>query len=172
MSHIASSLRSARAYLDMNVKSVATAMRISDKTLTQIEKYADEDDPKVADLVDFYESLGLRFVREGGRITGILHSDEVRRLVISAAKGPNPDEDMASLQKAIKIINGLVFNLRRTDKTKANISDTMEAHFPVSARPFVTEILGKWVAERPYVELLEADGTRTSPNKTGFKSVF
>ncbi|MDA5558690.1 hypothetical protein [Shimia sp. MMG029] len=165
MSDIASSLRSARAYLDMNVKSVASALRMSDKTLTQIEKFGDPDDPKVAELIDFYEDLGLKFVREGKEIRGILHSDEVRKLAISAAKGPNPDEDIESLRRAVRIINGLVYNLRRVEKTKANIADTMEVHFPVSARDFVKKIISDWLSERPYVEIISPDGKKQTLDK-------
>lgn len=172
MSDIASSLRGARAYLDMNIKSVASALRMSDKTLTALEKYADEDDPKVAELIDFYENLGLRFVREEGTITGILHSDEVRKLVISASNGPNPDEDMESLRKAIRIINGLVFNLRRVDRSKANIGDTMDVHFPVSARSFVLDILGQWAADKPYVELHEPDGRKAKLSERDLATLF
>lgn len=172
MSNVASSLRGARAYLDMNIKSVASALRMSDRTLTALEKYADEDDPKVAELVEFYENLGLRFVREGGTISGILHSDEVRKLVISASNGPNPDEDIESLQKAIRIINGLVFNLRRVDRTKADIGDTLEVHFPVSARNFVLDILGKWASDKPYVELHEPDGRKARLAKLNLETLF
>lgn len=172
MSDIASSLRGARAYLDMNVKSVSSALRISDKTLTALEKYADEDDPKVAELIEFYENLGLRFVREDGAIAGILHSDEVRKLVISASKGPNPDQDMESLRRAIKIINGLVFNLRRVDRSKANVADTMDVHFPVSARNFVFEILRKWAHDKPYLELHEPDGRRAKLSEQNLEALF
>jgi hypothetical protein len=172
MSDIASSLRGARAYLDMNIKSVSSALRISDKTLTALEKYADEDDPKVAELIDFYENLGLRFVRENGAITGILHSDEVRKLVISASNGPNPDEDMENLRKAIRIINGLVFNLRRVDRSKADIGDTMEVHFPTSARDFVVDILKKWSSDKPYVEFHEPDGSKRKFSEESLRDLF
>lgn len=172
MSDIASSLRGARAYLDMNIKSVSSALRISDKTLTALEKYADEDDPKVAELIDFYENLGLRFVRENGTVTGILHSDEVRKLVISASNGPNPDEDMESLRKAIRIINGLVFNLRRVDRSKADIGDTMDVHFPISARNFVVDILKKWGSDKPYVELHKPDGGKNKLAEQNLDNLF
>ena len=158
----ASYLRGARALLNLKIKSVARALRFSDKTLTQLERDADEREPKARDLIQFYEDLGLHFTREGPRITSVVLTDYVNLLVLSLRKHGTPDQAVDRLCNEMRYIGGLVYNLKQVDKTKASKYDTIEVHFPVPTRGMAREILCRWFEEEGGIEVMDNDGNAVS----------
>ena len=143
----AACLKGARAFLQLNVKSVARALRMSDKTLTDLEKDATEGESKAEVLAQFYEDLGLLFTMEGNRRVGVVLTTNARRVVISAKEYTDPPATVERLCKAMRHVGGLAYNLRTYDKTKSSVSDTMECHFPITTRTMVREILCRWFEE-------------------------
>lgn len=161
MSNLASCLRGARAFLQMNTKSVARALRVSDRVVTKLELDANEDDPHAAQLIMFYEDLGVRFLKECETIRSIAPNN-VKKLVLSASGHANPDESINKLLTYLRHIGGLVYNQKTLDKTKASRYDTIEVHIPVPVRVLVREILRVWCQTEPALEIHFSDGSVTN----------
>lgn len=157
----ASYLRGGRALLGLNVKSVARALRFSDKTVTDMEKSADGENGKVQALVQFYEDLGLKFTCVGYSIEGVVWTRAVKPLVLCFRGYDNAAAMVDDFCKRMRYIRGFAYNLKLTDKTKASAYDTVEAHFPVVTRNMARELLGGWLADdtHAHLELLSNDGS-------------
>ena len=123
---------------------------MSDRTLAQLEKFADHNDrrerSKIDRILQLYKDLGLE-------ISGTEHPDtismalshRVRRVVLSARNHPNPDEVIEKLCNKMRHVGGFVYNRKLADRGKANSCDTIEAHFPVPTRVMVRDILYEWL---------------------------
>ena len=165
----ASYLRAARSILNLDNKSVARGLRISDRTLTRLEQFASPDDERVARIFQFYEDLGLKFVREESAnadgetiypVAAITRTDDVNQVVLRTKDSPDPAAAIEKLCTGLRHIGGLVYNLRLEDKGTASAFDTMEAHIPVPARVLARHILNSWVADKgnPSIEVRNNEG--------------
>ena len=158
----ASYLRGARALLGLNVKSVARAMRYSDKTLTDLEKSADSrKDRKATALARFYEDLGLKFDWEGEfDIGNVAWTRDVRPFVLCFKTYAQPATVADDFCQEMRYIGGFAYNLKLTDKTKASPYDTIEAYFPVVSRNLACELVIRWLADPKHDKLvLQRGGT-------------
>ena len=162
----ASYLRAARALLHLNIKSVARALRFSDNTLTQLERWADEEGPREKDLVQFYVDHGLEFKWDGKRIAGVVLTKDVNPLVLTLRKYAAPGEAIRRFCKELRYVGEVVYNLKLLDKTKASGAyDTIEVHFPVPTRRMAREILCRWFDTEGAIEIIDSDGEITVMNK-------
>lgn len=172
----ASYLRGARALLGLNVKSVARALRYSDKTLKDIERSADGRNRKVKALAQFYEDLGLKFAWVGLSIEGVDWTREVRPLVLCFKDYDDAAATADDFCGKMRYIGGFAYNLKLTDKTKASPYDTVEAHFPVVTRHMARELLGSWLGEKAHdkgLQLLPNDGGDAVPvTKDNFQNLL
>ena len=174
-------LRAARHVLGLNVKSVARALRLSDKTLTQVERFATEMKGNAGELVQFYEDLGLEFQRDAnGDIVGVNSSPNIHRLVIKA-EDSDPDGTIERLCRHMRHVGGMAYNLKLTNKGVAARFDTIDVHFPVSTRIMVRDRLERWFDEerqdgpkskKGRLKLIRPDGKETVINKKNVKELI
>lgn len=150
MSQVAMYLSAARACLQLNVKSVARALRVSDRLVTRVEQNSKESEPFVKQLLLMYEDLGLEFQldssgsSESKKVQGIVIRN-VKRLVLTAQDARNPEEIIDELLMRMRHIGGLVYNLKVLNRSTASQYDTIEIHFPVAVRGVAHSILHDWV---------------------------
>lgn len=149
-------LSAARALLQMNVKDVAAALKMSDKTITQLEGDADIADPKVTRLLQFYEDLGIEFSRdEKGPVGVSIASGQVRKLVFTFAGDAEPNARLRKLHHLLRNIAGMVSHTSIRDKSKASLEDTVEVHFPIETRQLVGSLLASWIErEGPFGQVV------------------
>lgn len=148
-------LRSARALLHLNVKAVARAFRVSDKTLTQLETFiASEDEAKAGELADYYHDLGVKCGKKGAVLTRAASP-----LVLTAIRSTNPPAVIDRLTNALRHVGGLAFNLKRTNKFLGSPYDTVEMQFPIVTQRMVRDILLERVKEEEGLRGVDPDGT-------------
>ena len=161
-------LEAARALLQMNAKSVARALRMSDRTLSQMERFAGKTHPKLPEIIELYRDLGLKVDvsedRKGAiEIVGIALQDDVRRVVLTADQSDSrPGETITRLQKKMRHVGGMVYNLKILDRGKAAAHDTIEAHFPLPTRNMVRDILIDWLETETPIKLVRT-GSQGEP---------
>ena len=147
-------LRSARALLHLNVKAVARAFRVSDKTLTQLETFiTSADEAKAGELAEYYQDLGVKCGNGGAVLT------RAASPLVLTASGSNPPAVIDSLTKALRHVGGLAFNLKRTNKFTASPYDTIEMQFPIVTGRMVRDILLERVKEQEGLDGVYPDGT-------------
>ena len=147
-------LRSARALLHLNVKAVARAFRVSDKTLTQLETFiTSADEAKAGELAEYYQDLGVKCGNDGAVLTRAASP-----LVLTASDSPNPPAVIDRLTKALRHVGGLAFNLKRTNKVTASPYDTIEMQFPIVTGRMVRDILLERVKEEEGLDGVYPDG--------------
>ena len=141
-------LAAARSLLSMSVKSVAAALRVSDKKITQIEHDADPDDPKVVQLIQLYEDLGLTFDYSPDNIINGVHiSPSMNRVTFNFSSSPNPFERILRLEHKMRHIRGVTFTTWLKDKGTASPKDSVDMHIPVEVRDLAAKLLRNWIAE-------------------------
>ena len=150
-------LRSARALLHLNVKAVARAFRVSDKTLTQLETFISKaDEAKARKLAEYYADLGVECGNAGAELTRAADP-----LVLTASGCANPAAVIDELRAALRHVGGLASNLKRTNRVTASAYDTIEMQFPIVTGDLVRKILRKCVDEEKGLAGMYPDGTTT-----------
>ena len=148
-------LRSARALLHLNVKAVARAFRVSDKTLTQLETFITKaDEANARKLAEYYADLGVKCGNAGAELTR-----SADPLVLTATGCANPGAVIDNLRKALRHVGGLAINLKRMNRVTASPYDTIEMQFPIVTGDLVCQILRKYVEEEKGLAGVYPNGT-------------
>ena len=143
-----------RALLHLNVKAVARAFRVSDKTLTQLETFISKvDEDKARKLAEYYADLGVKCGNAGAEL--IRPADP---LVLTAAGCANPGAVIDNLLAALRHVGGLATNLKRMNRVTASSYDTIEMQFPIVTGDLVHKILRKYVEEEKGLAGVYPDG--------------
>jgi hypothetical protein len=151
-------LSAARALLDLKVKTVATAARMSDKTITQLENDADPLDNRTTKLIDLYQDLGLRFERNAKEIIGVSLSPSLRRLTFSFVGAANPDDRISRLKNILRNVSGIVWMPYVVSTDTALNYDTVDVHFPIETRELIAKLLARWIADEGKFNQVLPDG--------------
>jgi hypothetical protein len=160
MNTLALSLAAARAMLQMNVKSVAAAIRISDRTISKLENDADIEDNNAQGLIEFYEDCGLSFQRDqNNEIIGVVASPDLRRITLIFPDQTNPSDRIKEIRHALRQIRGVVSKTYSTDKSTASLDNAIELHIPVAARPLAVKSISDLLLQSTSMQFIDKDGT-------------
>lgn len=159
-------LKKARRDLGWDQRSLATALRMSDKTIAHLESTGNQSSPAAQDVLDLLEAYGVKFAEDFSRFTNFPAPQDRYFLTLDFRYESKQDERVHILTRRMRVVGMSI--VRRLNQARATGSsfDGVELHVPPVNRISLDDVLKRFLEEfGPSVDCLvrNAEGFRLTP---------
>ena len=140
-------LKKARKAMGWDQRSLATALRISDKTIGFLERNGSPDLPAAQDVLEFMNAYGVEFADDFSSPPKVPDPDERYFLTLDFRFDRDPDKQVHDIARRMRVVGMSV--VRRLDNAKlmASTYDGVELHIPPVNRGPFEAVLADFLAQ-------------------------
>ena len=139
-------LKEARKSMGWDQRSLATALRMSDKTIGHLESSGSPDLPAAQDVLDFMKAYGIDFAPDYLSID--LPAPEQRYfLTLDFRFEPKQEDWVRDIARRMRIVGMSVVRRFNRAKMTASSYDGVELHAPPINRPSLDAVLKEFLAD-------------------------
>ena len=147
-------LTEARKGMGWDQRSLATALRMSDKTISNLEKEGSPDWPAAQDVIDFMRAYEIEFSEN---FTSIENWPDLGRrffLTLDFRFEANQDEQVHDITRRMRVVGMSLVRRLNQAKMTASSYDGVELHSPpINRRSFDTVLAGFIEARKPHLSV-------------------
>lgn len=130
-------LKEARKEIGWDQRSLATALRMSDKTIGFLESKGSPDLRAARDVLEFMNAYGVEFADDFSSPPKVPQPDERYFLTLDFTFDPDPDQRVDDIARRMRVVGMSVVRLLNKAKLMASRYDGVELHVPpVNRGPF------------------------------------
>lgn len=160
MTDLASYFAGGRNMLHMNVKTLAKVVRLSDRTITELENSADPQDARTREIKRALEDFGVIFSDQGdGRYALSLDPRAGRkRFTFSGPHQTNVAAALEEFKRSMALVGRLGWQELLLDKSKAGTKDSVDIFVPVRAQQIAIEAIREHVRRNGPITMVASNG--------------
>lgn len=147
MENFGTVLREARKQMGWDQRSFAAALRMSDKTIAELENTGHPDRPAAQDVLDLMRAYGIEFADDYSAVTRIPALEERYFLTLDFRFDPKQDERVRAITRRMHVVGLSVVRRLNQARNTASSFDGVELHAPPINRSSLDAVLTEFVDE-------------------------